>query len=661
MKNSIKINVPKGIRYISQWNDFKLEQFPHILDKQIPGCGFTEWCITNPDNVILCSPRKILLENKEEQHSGEVFRVINEYDKGLNVDKDLSIRSIMRSRPDMSQQETIDATAFSEIKQNLLNYIQSRKSQNLPIKILVTYDSFRIIKTILENFGLFQDFQVIIDEFQSIFTDSRFKSSTEVNFVSALQGVQRVCYVSATPMMREYLDLLDEFKDLLFYELDWETLDNTRVVKPNLHVRVVSSIVTKAREIIQTYLDGKFEKSFSKGYEVQSNEAVIYVNSVNNILLIIKKCGLTPDQCNILCSNTPENLKKVKRKLGRKWSIGKVPLRDEPRKMFTFCTRTVYLGADFYSTCARSFILSDANIQTLAVDISLDLPQILGRQRLSENPWKNEAEFYYKAIVDKNNHKVNQDSFKAEIKRKLIETQKLLDAFSDTRKSSKDTLADRYKKLAATFNYSDDYVAVDEVSGSMMPVQNRLVIVAEKRAFDIQKYDYADRFSVFNTIDQSLEGTADIQVNLEVTKFLSLYRDCKNDIMKRIRLFCETNLSDKARDRVVSLVDEKTRTYYSLGLGILSKTSYDLKDFDRLLSESQLDLSDSIYQEFKEGIKLSKADIKSKLQNIYESSGSKRKAKASDLEEYFELKSCKVKNSQTGKWENGFELVKKIE
>jgi hypothetical protein len=661
MKNSIKIDVPQGIRYISQWNEFRLEQFPHILDKQIPGCGFTEWCITNSDNVILCSPRKILLENKEEQHSGEVFRVINEYDKGLNVDKDLSIRSIMRSRPDMSQQEKIDATAFSEIKQNLLNYIQFRKSQNLPIKILVTYDSFRIIKTILENFGLFQDFQVIIDEFQSIFTDSRFKSSTEVNFVSALQGVQRVCYVSATPMMREYLDLLDEFKDLPFYELDWEILDNTRVVKPNLHVRVVSSIVTKAREIIQTYLDGKFEKSFSKGYEVQSNEAVIYVNSVNNILLIIKKCGLTPDQCNILCSNTPENLKKVKRKLGKKWSIGKVPLRNEPRKMFTFCTRTVYLGADFYSTCARSFILSDANIQTLAVDISLDLPQILGRQRLSENPWKNEAEFYYKAIVDKNNHKVNQDSFKAEIKRKLIETQKLLDAFSDTRKSSKDTLADRYKKLAATFNYSDDYVAVDEVSGSMMPVQNRLVIVAEKRAFDIQKYDYADRFSVFNTIDQSLEGTADIQVNLEVTKFLSLYRDCKNDIMKRIRLFCETNLSDKARDRVVSLVDEKTRTYYSLGLDILSKTSYDLKDFDRLLSESQLNLSDSIYQEFKEGIKLSKADIKSKLQIIYENSGSKRKAKASDLEKYFELKSCKVKNSQTGKWEHGFELVKKLE
>ena len=67
--------------------------------------------------------------------------------------------------------------------------------------------------------------------------------------------------------------------------------------------------------------------------------------------------------------------------------------------MFTFCTRTVYLGADFYSDNARSFILSDANIDCLAVDISLDLPQILGRQRSLTNPWKDSAEFYFKPFM----------------------------------------------------------------------------------------------------------------------------------------------------------------------------------------------------------------------------------------------------------------------
>ena len=62
-----KIIVPKGIRYINEWKEFSLPNEVCIIDKQITGCGFTEYCLTNQDNVILCSPRKILLENKAEQ------------------------------------------------------------------------------------------------------------------------------------------------------------------------------------------------------------------------------------------------------------------------------------------------------------------------------------------------------------------------------------------------------------------------------------------------------------------------------------------------------------------------------------------------------------------------------------------------------------------
>ena len=56
--NKTILEVPVGVRYISQWNGFRLNDFPHILDKKIPGCGFTEWCITNNEDTILCSPRK---------------------------------------------------------------------------------------------------------------------------------------------------------------------------------------------------------------------------------------------------------------------------------------------------------------------------------------------------------------------------------------------------------------------------------------------------------------------------------------------------------------------------------------------------------------------------------------------------------------------------
>jgi hypothetical protein len=73
------IEVPSSIRYISDWAEFNdlFPRIPHILDKQIPGCGFTEWCLTSPENVILCSPRNMLILNKWEQHPEEVYRVYN--------------------------------------------------------------------------------------------------------------------------------------------------------------------------------------------------------------------------------------------------------------------------------------------------------------------------------------------------------------------------------------------------------------------------------------------------------------------------------------------------------------------------------------------------------------------------------------------------------
>ena len=84
------INVPKGIRFLSEWKDFKLEDYPYILDKKIPGCGFTEWCITNNQPTILCSPRRILLQNKLEQHPNDVYYFKNNFEEILEIEKELT-------------------------------------------------------------------------------------------------------------------------------------------------------------------------------------------------------------------------------------------------------------------------------------------------------------------------------------------------------------------------------------------------------------------------------------------------------------------------------------------------------------------------------------------------------------------------------------------
>lgn len=87
-----KIVVPRGIRYIGEWRDFCFSNFSSkcIINKQLPGCGFTEYCIRGPENIILCSPRKMLLKNKKDQHIDDVYLVVNEMEKEVEVDKDLT-------------------------------------------------------------------------------------------------------------------------------------------------------------------------------------------------------------------------------------------------------------------------------------------------------------------------------------------------------------------------------------------------------------------------------------------------------------------------------------------------------------------------------------------------------------------------------------------
>ena len=660
--NKKKIEVPEGIRFLSDWEDFSFSEFPNrcIINKQIPGCGFTEYCIRSSENIILCSPRKILLKNKYDQHKDEVYLVVNEMDKDPGVDKDIDKLKKDLSKPvykteeekekEKEEEENRNSQIYERLSISIGNYILHCTTNDIPAKILVTYDSYRIVQQILMNLGVFETFYTVIDEFQSILHDSRFKSDTELKFMNYLKRSHSALFVSATPMMDEYLDMLSEFKDLPYFELDWYTKDPTRVVKPDLKVYLMRSVGEKVKEIIETYQKEEFEKVVvmrdGKPQEIESREAVFYVNSVNHIISIIKKAGLEPEQVNILCADTEENRKKIRKRLGKDFDIGSVPLRGEVWKMFTFCTRTVYLGADFYSYCARSFIFSDSNSDCLAVDISEDLPQILGRQRLFENPWKNSAEFYYRTTADY--RKMNEEDLKKIIETKKSMTENLLLSYKTSpTESSKYALASTYQDLARLKNYKDDYVAVNKVINDqtgdiiLKPVLNELVLVNEIRAFKIQQIDYKDRFTVFTTVHNQL--SPDDIVNQEVSEFIKVY-ESKITKFDKFKLLCEYGLSKEALGIVLAQIpdsDEVKSYYLALGPQKIKALYYNItkikKELGVVMFSDEL-LLDSVYSSFKVGDNLLLSTVKERLGDIYSSINYQKTPKANDLERYFEIK-----------------------
>ena len=522
--------VPSGIRYISQWDSFSLPNHPCIINKTITGCGFTEYCLTSLDNVILCSPRKILLENKADQHGDSVLYAKSGLDTFVNFEKDLSTSS---KKPEKEEKQPVSEEEIKDIimafKESIKQYYQECTIKQKPCKILVTYDSFRHVRSALES--SMSNFYVVVDEFQSVFTDAKFKSTTEIEFLTQLQGIQNLSFVSATPMLDKYLEMLDEFKDLPYYELDWETEDPSRVSIPKLNTHsCYKSVLPAACDVVKSYQSGEFESTAKMDesgnlQNIESREAVLYVNSVRNICDIISRCGLKPENTNVLCSNTDDNEAKIKKafgytktsykkKYGIDTSIGKVPMRGETNKMFTLCTRTVYLGADFYSDNARTFIFSDANIDSLTVDITIDLPQILGRQRLEENPWKNRAELYYKTLDNKK--VMTQEDFNVIREQKIKKTENLLLSYKLTTKEAKHDLAENFQKVAKTFNYKDDYVAVNTHGGNdLRPVFNNLVMINDMRSYEIQQIDYKDRFRVFNALGEQVKQSDLVQKILQ--------------------------------------------------------------------------------------------------------------------------------------------------
>ena len=670
------IVVPKGIRYINQWDSFSLPTHPCIINKQITGCGFTEYCLTSQDNVILCSPRKILLENKAEQHKDTVLYAKSGLDTFVNFEKDLTAST---KKPDKDPEPAASEEEIKDIimtfKESIKQYYQECTIKQKPCKIIVTYDSFRHVRSALED--QIKYFYVVIDEFQSVFTDSKFKSTTEIEFLTQLQGISNLSFVSATPMLDKYLEMLDEFKNLPYYELDWETEDPSRVYTPKLNTHsCYKSVLPAACEVVQKYLDGEFESTvIMKDGEitnVESKEAVLYVNSVKNICDIIGRCGLKPENTNVLCSNTDDNEAKIKKafgytktsykkKYGTDISIGKVPLKGESNKMFTICTRTVYLGADFYSDNAKTFIFSDANVDSLTVDITIDLPQILGRQRLEENPWKNRAELYYKTLdPDK---ELSQEDFDALREEKVKKTESLLRVYDVALHEDRHNLAEAYQIVAKTMNYRDNYVAVNtHGGGDLIPVFNNLVMINDMRSYEIQQVDYKDRFRVFNALGEQVR-----QSNL-IQKILQEFEEQQYFTGKMKYLYSIHMDEDVAKQVLDNIYDTRYSKYYwtisASRAGTLSYQKGNLeKEYQSIINPKDTsyienEVKQKILSIFNLRTKYLKSDIKETLRKIYEEANYDKTPKASDLEEYFELRSCQIKNKETGKKDHGFEIIK---
>ena len=610
MKKEV-IKIPANIKYLTEREKF-IEEFgkpfelPNgILNKEIPGCGATTVALTDEHKTIICSPRNELLKNKHEQYPDTLL--------------------------------VIGGVDTKEIEA----YLQTAE---LP-KILVSYDSvYKLIGCIKYK----SDWRVVVDEFQCLLADSSFKSEIELHFLDNSRSFPYVTFLSATPILDKYLEQIDHFKDMNYYQLDWEEKDIVRVYRER-----TKNPINAALEIVRYYQNGNYPSVYVNGERIYSKECVIFLNSVNNIVNIIKQTELKPKEVNIIVGNSEDNDRQIAR-IGEGFKRGRIPLKGETHKKFTFCTSTAYAGCDFYSTNAATFVISDCNRPNTAVDIATELVQIAGRQRLACNPFRQFLTFVYNV----NAEEVELETFNEHLCRKVNVT---LDEIRDNNNAGEALRAKRikdFRRIPDNVKYQDSYTMYDEQKGEF--VFNRLAYVNEQYCFDVQKFNYQNGVIVKKLLQDSSFDVSENQtyaVYQEQLKHLIK----KEPFVDRMQAYCEYRakqglIVNLAMSTLESKYPELRYYYEALGADRIKALNYKEK---KLLNEIHIMKTKNKIRHELHGIihigdRILTTDIQQTLHDVYDRLGIDKSPKATDLNEFFEIHSVKIPTANGRK--NGFEI-----
>ena len=636
IKDIGKIQIDPGIDYLTNWLDssggFMLDRLlgtagRTIVNKVVTGCGFTSYCLANNDNIILVSPRTRLIENKAGQWNTENDWHCFYFNRELDKDSGKQLYSI------------------SDLKDIFQSYCQNRKENNRPLKLFVTYDSFGWLVRMLEtDFGIDinNNFRIVVDEAHCIIKDVRLKEyrneQTLTIFLQNLFRYDNILFISATPLVK-YLQNVKEFmaNTVNYVELDWPNIEKvtTRQIPCKSAVNAFDAIYNIY--LVRTDQNGIhiFDSiQHGDGNADYSYEAVIFLNSVYDIRKIVSKyvvkLGLIDVRdITVICADSAENEKDLTKTHPELHVRKSIPGVGEHHTTWTFVTRTAFEGVDFYSPSASTYVIANYNVSSLSLDILSDIRQIIGRQRLNINKFRNIVNIYY----TKSNKVGSEEEFHATQRRKLDETRGQISIWESASPENKD------RALRNLMDFIEKYP--DEsylVTPNGLPQVNTLLLQQEEYDRDIltnhqewyvrkrENYEYSPvTLALRNALD-SVKTTEDRY--RRAYQFFDSYPDYKSEFCEMLSIEGYSDLAE---------------CFGTLSSDRIKANSFNSTRIVREIKTVQKsgDIKDLIVSRFTSGEVYSKKEVKRILQDVYDALGLQKTAKASDILEYIDVSGAK--------------------
>ncbi len=594
-----------------------------FLDKVKPGCGATTLAIENDEHYIIVAPFNPLLKNKYKKHKNTLVCYSSEFDKNKAINK---IR-----------------------KQDI-------------VKVMVTYNSFTELMEWLYSSrrDVFDELNILVDEAHNLITEYQYRDNAIDQLHKTLlyfKDKLKITFMSATLPDNKYL--ISGFEDYPIQRIEWKKVDpvQVNVIIPVIRkkgakgsVRLVNEIKPFIRQLIANRLEGKTNRNL-----------YFLCNSVDYAIGIAKEMKLRPDQVKFCFANNTKNQEKLDKLSSRKrFEIVDIDETDENGNYYpvNFVTEASFEGCDCMDENAVAYIVTDVLKRNTLLDVATKYVQAIFRFR--ESKYKMEAYHLINATYD--NEKIDEDEFKQNLKWEILKAVKLCERYNQKSDLEKGELITQFNyKLLRKDEYSrfmtvktegqyDDF-GIENVSDKYFVVNEKMIQYAyfvwniHNKVFSVD----GTKNGINESYNRSLVVNALEPVIIDIDDD-GIYRE-KLSYKGTIELFLEA-VKKPERDRTdaereflqeVYLENREIMDFYTLrGEEAFKKVRYSKIAIQRALRDCPFDKKPRIISALKSryhiGDYYENKVMKEFLQAIYEEIKYDRKAKATDIKEFCEVK-----------------------
>ena len=576
----------KTIKITSTSGYLEMEDLPHncIFNKVITGCGGTTVALSNNECYIIAVPTQELIKNKIKRDEAGVGTYTLQNGETREIFGLFGYSSYM-------------------MKKELRDYIESHEIK----KIMCTYDKMEMLLHFIDP----KDYRLLVDEYHTLLKAYSFREKAINRVFSTYRMYKSFCFMSATPIMPDFKpSLLDDVEEVM---AEWDNVE-----KITVNLQYSNKPFLTAANIINRYkTDGFIEVNGNKSYE-----AFFFINSVNEICKILKHCNLTNDNARIICADTEDNRKKL--------GDFNISTSNSANKQFTFITCKSFEGVDYFSDSAISFVVSSASAEHTKLAIDTDIPQIVGRIRSKNNPFRNKIVHIY--------NRTNKDI-------DLVTTfEEMTDITNRTEEGVKQQIekynnaTTRAEKIAIKRLINNDLILETEDG----IYYNDAILKLDLYNFKVNQIIYKSGISVRTEYqEQGIQATA-ITYNKEEGE-IKTENETKAITFKEAylkALSCQDLVQrdnylkvDLVKEAIENLTPEEVRaaryTKKAVKELLISKNEK-LNQFTKAIKMIKKEMP---YNEF-----VPVAKVKAMLANVYEILGIEKKAKATDITAFFYAK-----------------------